>query len=410
MKTQEMPKKDSALKPKAGRIAAMTGNNAVAEGMRQINPDVVAAYPITPQTEAVEEFAEFVANGLVKTEYIPVESEHSSMSACIGASAAGARVMTATSSAGFALMWEMLPIAAGLRTPIVMYVANRAFSAPLNIHCSHDDTMGGRDTGWVQIYSENAQEVYDNLIQAVRIAEDPAIQLPTMVCMDGFIISHSVERVELLDDEVVKKFVGEEYKRTYPLLNTDKPVTIGACALPDYYTEHKRQHSEALLNAKPKILEVAREFEKISGRKYGLFESYQLDDADYAIVIINSAAGVAKMVVDELRAKGMKVGILKPRIYRPFPVEEIRQALKKIKAIAVLDRVDAFGSGGTPTCTETKAALYGLEKPPLMINYVYGLGGRDISLENISQVFKRLEKIARDGKVDKVFDYLTVRD
>jgi pyruvate ferredoxin oxidoreductase alpha subunit len=391
------------------RIVAMTGNNAIAEAMRQINPDVVAAYPITPQTEAVEEFADFVANGRVKTQYVPVESEHSSMSACIGASAAGARTMTATSSAGFALMWEMLPIASGLRTPVIMYVSNRAFSAPLNIHCSHDDTMGGRDTGWIQIYSENAQEAYDNLIQAVPIGEDKSIRLPVMVCMDGFIISHSIERVELLDDEIIQKFIGP-YKTEYTLLNIDNPISIGACALQDYYTEHKRQHSEALMNSKEKILEIADKFYKISGRKYDLFESYRLNDAEYAIVIINSGAGVAKMVVDELREKGIKVGVLKPRIYRPFPATEIRNALKKLKAIAVLDRVDSFGTASTPTFTEVKAAMYGLDKTPLMINYVYGLGGRDIRLEDINKVYQKLINISKTGKIDKVFDYLTVRE
>ena len=391
------------------RIAAMTGNNAIAEGMRQINPDVVAAYPITPQTELAEEFAEFVANGRVKTEYIPVESEHSAMSACIGASAAGARTMTATSSAGFALMWEMLPIAAGLRTPIVMTVVNRAFSAPLNIHCSHDDAMGGRDTGWVQLWSENAQEAYDNLIQAMVIAEDKNIRLPVMVCMDGFIISHAIERVDLLDDEVVTKFVGE-YKPEKYLLDTEHPITIGAVALQDYYTEHKRQHSEAMMNSQARILEVADEFAKISGRKYGLFESYKLDDAKYGIVIINSAAGVAKMVVNELRAKGVKVGLLKPRVFRPFPAKEIREALKHLKAIAVMDRVDSFGTGSTPTFTEVKAALYALPKPPLMINYVYGLGGRDVRLEDIGRVYQKLFDIVKAGKVDKEFDYLNVRE
>ncbi|MDI6788405.1 MAG: pyruvate ferredoxin oxidoreductase [Planctomycetota bacterium] len=391
------------------RVTALTGNNAVAEAMRQIDSDVVAAYPITPQTELMEEFADFVANGRVRTEYVPVESEHSAMSACIGASAAGARTMTATSSAGFALMWEMLPIAAGLRTPVIMTVVNRAFSAPLNIHCSHDDSMGGRDTGWIQLYSENAQEVYDNLIQAVRIGEDNAVRLPVMVCMDGFIISHAVERVELLDDEIVRKFVGE-YRPDNYLLNAQSPITIGACALSDYYTEHKRQHSEALLNSKSKILEVAKEFARISGREYGLFESYYLDDAEYVIVIINSAAGVAKMVVNELREKGIKAGVLKPRVYRPFPAEEIRIALKDRRAIAVLDRVDAYGAGGTPTFTEVKSALYGLAKPPLMINYVYGLGGRDVRLEDIHRVYQRLVEISKTGKVDKVFDYLTVRE
>ncbi|MFH1228382.1 MAG: pyruvate ferredoxin oxidoreductase [Planctomycetota bacterium] len=394
------------------RIAALTGNNAIAEAMRQMNPDVVAAYPITPQTELAEEFAEFVANGKIDTEYIAVESEHSAMSACIGASAAGARVMTATSSAGFALMWEMLPIAAGLRTPIIMTVVNRAFSAPLNIHCSHDDTMGGRDTGWIQIYSENAQEAYDNLIQAMRIGEDPSVRLPVMVCMDGFIISHAVERVELLDDEPVRNFIGP-YKKINPLIDVYKPVTYGAIALPDYYTEHKRLQSESMLNAKEKILEVAREFKKMAGRDYGLFETYpdNLKDTKIVIVVLNSAAGVTRMVVDELRAKGVKAGMLKPRVYRPFPSAEIKEALKKAKAIAVLDRTDSFGAGGSPTYTEVSSALYGLAKPPLMINYIYGLGGRDIVPNDVSKVFKRLADIVKTGKITgRINDYLTVRE
>lgn len=395
------------------RIAALTGNNAIAEAMRQINPDVVAAYPITPQTELAEEFAEFVANGRVDTEYIAVESEHSAMSACVGASAAGARVMTATSSAGFALMWEMLGVASGLRTPVIMTVVNRAFSAPLNIHCSHDDTMGGRDTGWIQLYSENAQEAYDNLIQAVRIGEDLSVRLPIMVCMDGFIISHSVERVELLDDDAVRKFVGP-YPAINPLLDTTKPVTFGAIALPDYYTEHKRLESEALLNSKSKILEISKEFAKVAGRNYGLFETYPdnfADDTNVAIVILNSAAGVTRMVVDELRAKGIKAGLLKPRLYRPFPREEIRQALKNIKAIAVLDRTDSFGAGGSPTFIEVTSAMYGLPKPPLIINYIYGLGGRDIIPNDVNQVFDRLINISKTGKVTgRVNDYLTVRE
>jgi pyruvate ferredoxin oxidoreductase alpha subunit len=269
--------------------------------------------------------------------------------------------------------------------------------------------MGGRDTGWIQLYSENVQEAYDNLIQAIRIGEDKSVMLPVMVCMDGFIISHSVERVDLLDDSVVQNFV-REYKREHSLLDVDNPITMGACALPDYYTEHKRQHSDALLNSKSKILEIAEEFSKISGRRYGLFETYHLDDAEYAVVIINSAAGVAKMVVNELREKGMKAGVLKPRVYRPFPAQEIRDALKNLKAIAVLDRVDAFGIGSTPTFTEIKAALYGITNPPLMINYVYGLGGRDIRLEDIHKVYQRLVDITKSCKIDKVFDYLTVRE
>lgn len=391
------------------RIAAMTGNNAVAEAMRQINPDVVAAYPITPQTELMEEFAEFVANGRVKTEYIPVESEHSAMSACIGASLAGSRVLTATSSAGFALMWEMLPIASGMRTPIIMTVVNRAFSAPINIHCSHDDTMGGRDTGWIQIYSENAQEIYDNFIQAVKIGEDFSVRLPVMVAMDGFIISHAVERLELLDDAAIQEFIGP-YQATNSVLDVQHPVTYGAIALQDYYMEHKKQQSDALRNAKAKVLQVAEEFARLSGRRYGLFEGYQLDDAEVAIVILNSAAGVVKMVVDELRTKGIKAGVLKPRLFRPFPAEEIRTALKNVKAIAVMDRTDAFGAGGTPTYTEVTSALYGLNNPPKIINHVYGLGGRDLRLEDIHGVYQKLLEIALSGKVEQTFEYLGVRE
>jgi len=391
------------------RIEAMTGNNVVAEAMRQINPDVFAAYPITPQTELAEEFSEFVADGLVDTEYVPVESEHSSMSACIGASLAGARAMTGTASAGFALMWEMLPIAAGNRTPVVMTVVNRAFNAPLNIHCSHDDSMGGRDTGWIQLYSETAQETYDNLIQAIRIAEDERVRLPAMVCMDGFIISHAVDRVELLEDEEVRKFVGE-FKAINPLLDVEHPVTYGAIALPDYYTEHKRQHSEALRNSPKVILEVAEEYARISGRKYWFFEKYKLDDAEIAIVILNSAAGVSKAVVDEFRAKGVKAGLLKIRVLRPFPADEIADALKDIKAVAVLERTDSYGGMGGPIFAEIRSSLLDLDTRPLTLNYIYGLGGRDVPLADIRKVYEKLMDVAKKGKVDKRFDYLQVRE
>jgi pyruvate ferredoxin oxidoreductase alpha subunit len=390
------------------RIEALTGNNTVAEAMRQINPDVVAAYPITPQTELMEEFAQFVADGLVDTEYMPVESEHSALSACIGASLAGARVMTATSACGFALMWELLPVAAGMRTPIIMSVVNRAFNAPLNIHCSHDDTMGGRDSGWIQFYSENAQELYDNLIQAVRIAEDGEVLLPAMVAFDGFIISHAVERVELLEDEDVRRFIGQ-FRPIHHVLDPDHPVTFGACALQDYYMEHKWQHSQALKNSIEKILEIAKEYEKISGRRYGLFEAYELDDAQIGIVVLNSASGVVRSVVKELRKEGIKAGMLKLRVYRPFPSLQIKELLKGLKAIAVLERTDAFGASGSPTFLEIRSVLAELQNPPPVTNYIYGLGGRDFRLQDAREVYKDLLEIAKSGKPKKQFDYINVR-
>ncbi|MDP3804194.1 MAG: pyruvate ferredoxin oxidoreductase, partial [Candidatus Omnitrophota bacterium] len=320
-------------------IVARTGNEAMAEAMRQINPDVVAAYPITPATEIVQIFAGFVADGLVDTEFVPVESEHSAMSACIGSCAAGGRTMTSTSSQGLALMAEMLYIASGLRLPIVMADVNRTLASPLNIHCDHSDTMMVKDAGWIQIFSENAQEAYDNMIQAVKIAE--RAKLPVVVTTDGFIISHGMERIEILDDEAVKEFIGE-YKPEYYLLNFDKPVTIGALDLPDYYFEHKRQQIEAMKNSKQVIIDAGKEFAKISGRGYGFFERYKMDDAEVSIVCMGSTAGTAKVVIDELRTKGVKAGLLKPRVFRPFPKDEIADALKGVKAVAVLDRSDSM--------------------------------------------------------------------
>ena len=280
-------------------IVARTGNEAMAEAMRQINPDVVAAYPITPATEVVQIFAGYVADGLVDTEFVPVESEHSAMSACIGASVAGGRTMTGTSSQGLALMAEMLYIASGMRLPIVLADVNRALSSPINIHCDHSDTMMIRDSGWVQIFSENAQEAYDNMIQAVRIAEKA--ELPVIVTTDGFIISHGMERVDIFDDKDVKDFVGVRKPEHY-LLNLDKPITVGALDLQDYYFEHRRQLAEAMKDSKAIILDVAKEFKNKFGRSYGLFEAYKLDDAECAIVAMGSTAGTAKVVVDKLRA------------------------------------------------------------------------------------------------------------
>lgn len=385
---------------------AKTGNEAMAEAMRQINPDVVAAYPITPATEIVQIFASFVADGLVDTEFVAVESEHSAMSACIGACAAGARTMTSTASQGLALMWEMLYIASGLRLPIVLAEVNRALSSPINIHCDHSDTMGARDSGWIQIYCENAQESYDSLIQAVRIAEEA--QLPIMVSNDGFIISHGMESMELIEDNQVATFVGE-YKPKYSLLDIDNPITVGAIDFTDYYFEHKRQTIEAMRNAKEIVIKIGQEFGVKFGRSYGLFEEYKLDDAEVAIVVLGSTAGTSKVVIDELRQKGIKAGMLKLRVFRPFPAQEIAQVLSRVSCLAVMDRCDSLNSVGGPVFTEIRSALYDSPTKPKTINYIYGLGGRDVNLDMIRSVYEDLKSMLETGKIDRSIKYLGVR-
>ncbi|MGA1824345.1 MAG: pyruvate ferredoxin oxidoreductase [bacterium] len=392
-----------------GTKIAMTGNIASANAMRQINPDVCAAYPITPSTEIMQQFASFVADGKVTTELITVESEHSAMSACIGASVAGGRTMTVTSANGLALMWEMLYIASGTRAPIVMTVVNRALSAPINIHGDHSDSMGARDSGWVQIYCENAQEAYDSLIQAMTIGEKKNVRLPVMVCMDGFIISHSIESIEIEDDKKVKEFIGE-YIPNHPLLDTDHPVTYGPIDLQDYYSEHKRQQDEAMENVRPVILEAGKAFGDTFGRYYGFFDAYMLDDAEVAIVSLGSSCGTIRTVVDELRSKGEKVGLLKLRIFRPFPYKEIAKALSPLKAVAVFDRCDSFGAFGGPVFSEIRSALYDEPVRPHIINYIYGLGGRDLHLDKVHVAFSDLKNIISTGKVGHVVNNLTVRE
>lgn len=387
--------------------AALTGNSAVAYAMKQVNPDVYPAYPITPSTGIMEEFSSYVADGDVDTELITVESEHSAMSACIGASASGARVMTATSSQGLALMWEMLYIASGMRLPIVLINVNRALSAPINIHCDHSDSMGARDSGWIQVYSETVQEAYDNLFQAVRIAENEKVLLPVMVCLDGFITSHAIENISLINDAEIKEFIGE-YRAKHFLLDTDNPVTYGAMTLPDTYIEFKHQQSEAIAGAKDVVSEIGKEFGRKFGREYGLMEKYRLDDADVAIVILSSAAGTTKVAVDELRKAGKKVGILRPRLFRPFPFKEIADALKNVKAIAVLDRADSMSGFGGPLFNEVRSALYELEKRPKVVSRMFGLGGRDYKVKEAVQVFDELLKIAETGKTETLIKYITL--
>ncbi|HID96050.1 MAG TPA: pyruvate ferredoxin oxidoreductase [Candidatus Latescibacteria bacterium] len=391
-----------------GKVVALEGNQAAALAMRQINPDVVAAYPITPQTEVVQEFSQFVADGLVDTELIAVESEHSAMSACIGASASGARVMTATSANGMALMWEVLYIAASARLPIVMALVNRALPGNINIHCDHSDSMGARDSGWLQLFSENSQEVYDNLIQAVRIAEHLDVRLPVMVCYDGFIISHAVECLEVLEDDIVRNFIGE-LEPVNPLLDTDRFITYGPLDLYDFYFEHKRQQMEVYPTAKQVIVGIGKEFGSLAGREYGLYEGYLLDDAELAIVTLGSSAGTAKEAVDHLRSDGLPVGMLKLRCFRPFPNTEIAQVLSRPKAIAVLDRSVSFGGFGGPLFTEIRSAMFENETSPHLLNYIYGLGGRDIDVEDIEGVYKDLQRVVDTGNVERIINYVGLR-
>jgi pyruvate ferredoxin oxidoreductase alpha subunit len=391
------------------RFEAMDGNAATAEAMRQINPDVVPAYPITPQTSTVQTFSQFVADGDVDTEFIRVESEHSAMAACIGASAAGGRVMTATSANGLALMWEMVYIAASNRAPIVMTVVNRALSGPINIHCDHSDSMGARDAGWIQLFGENPQEGYDNCIQAVRIAEHEDVLLPVMSLYDGFITSHGLERVQIEDDEAVRDFVGP-FKAHEPLLDVDNPVTYGPLDFYDFYMEHKRQQVDGMQYAKGVILEVAAEFEKRFGRHYGLFEEYRLDDAELALVVLSSTAGTARSVVDDLRSQGLKVGLLKPRVFRPFPHLELAEALSDKTAVAVMDRSDSFGALGGPLFMELCAAFKIHDVPAKTVDYIFGLGGRDTTPDQIESVFSDLANIAETGEIKQQVTYLGVRE
>ena len=386
----------------------LSGNEASATAMKQINPDVVAAFPITPSTEIPQYFSTFVSNGQVDTEFVAVESEHSAMSACIGAEAAGARAMTATSANGLSLMWEMIYIASSLRLPIVMSLVNRAVSGPLNIHNDHSDAMGVRDSGWIQLFSENNQEAYDNLIMAHRIAEHKDVLLPLMVCQDGFITSHSIENIELIEDDKVKEFVGK-YKPEHYLLDDKNPMAIGPLDLQSYLFEHKRQQAEAMKNAKKVILDVAKDFEKLTGRKYGFFEEYKLDDAEIAIVCMNSTAGTAKYTIDRLREKGIKAGLLKVRVFRPFPGEEIAEALKNVKAIAVLDKADSLNAAGGALYEDVVTGLYNKRLSIPTVNYIYGIGGRDTKSDDIEKVFNDLSKIVKDGKVDNHYRYLGVR-
>jgi pyruvate ferredoxin oxidoreductase alpha subunit len=400
---------------------AMNGDEAVAFAVKQCDVDVVAAYPITPQTIIVEKFSEYVANGEVPTEFVCTESEHSAMTASLAASVTGARAFTASASAGLALMHEMLFVTSGSRAPVVMAVANRALSSPLNIHGDHSDSMAQRDSGWIQMYVENAQEAYDSIIQAFRIAEDLNVSLPVMVGLDGFTLSHSLENVDILSDETVKQFVGErqlpmvlthEGKKAPFKLDPDNPMTMGPVAFQNYYFEFKRQQEEGMKNALKKIQEVNKEYATLSGRSYGngLIDAYQLDDAEIAVVCVGSTSGTMKIIVDELRQEGIKAGLLRLRTFRPLPVEELRNALKNMKAIAVMDKSMSFGGFGGPVFHEVRHSLYDLKLQPPVINYIYGLGGRDSSPRELRKIFEELLKIVKTGRVEYQVYYLGLRE
>jgi pyruvate ferredoxin oxidoreductase alpha subunit len=402
-------------------ILALSGDEAVAYAAKQSDVDVVAAYPITPQTIIVEKFSEYVANGEVQTEFVCTESEHSALTACLAASVTGARTFTASASAGLALMHEMLFVTSGCRAPVVMAIANRALSAPLNIHGDQSDSMAERDSGWIQLYVENVQEAYDSVIQAFKIAENPKVLLPVIVGLDGFTLSHSLENVQALPDDAVKKFVGtrqlplvatHEGKNAPFRLDPENPMTMGPIAFPNYYFEFKRQQDEAMKNALALIQKVNSEYAEVSGRSYGngLLDAYCLEDAEVAAVCLGSTAGTMKTIVDELRQEGIKAGLLRIRTFRPLPVEEIRRALENVKAVAVMDKSMSFGGNGGAVFHEVRHALYDAKTHPYVVNYIYGLGGRDNSSRELRRIYEDLQRILQTHRIEKPVQYLGLRE
>jgi pyruvate ferredoxin oxidoreductase alpha subunit len=410
-----------AIQQKGQKTIALSGDEAVAYAVKQCDVDVVAAYPITPQTIIVERFSEYVHNGEVDTEFICTESEHSALTCCLTAAAVGARTFTATASAGLALMHEILYVTSGCRAPVVMAVVNRALSAPINIHCDHSDSMVERDSGWIQIYAENSQEAYDSIIQAFKIAEHPEILLPTLVGLDGFYLSHTLENVGVLQDEIVRDFIGQ---RRFPLvknhegklvpfrLDPENPITIGPLDLYDYYFEHKRQQEEAMRKAPEIIKKVHEEYAEISGRRYGngLVEAYRLEDAELVTICLGSTAGTVKTVVDRLREEGVKAGLLRIRVFRPLPAQDLIKSLENAKVVAVMDRSCSFGGYGGPVFHEVRHVLYDSGLHPHVVNYIYGLGGRDMSQQLVQKVYQDLTKILETGRVECAVQFIGLRE
>lgn len=405
---------------KQGKMA-MSGDESVAYAAKQSDVDVVAAYPITPQTIIVERFSDYVANGEVQTEFVCTESEHSALTACLTASVTGARTFTASASAGLALMHEMLFVTSGCRAPVVMAIANRALSAPLNIHGDQSDTMAERDSGWIQLYAENAQEAYDSVIQAFKIGENTNILLPVIVGLDGFTLSHTLENVRALPDDAVLNFIGTRQLpniqthdgKTAPFkLDPDNPMTMGPIVLPNYYFEFKRQQEEAMKNALAWIQQVNKEYAELSGRSYGngLIDTYNLEDAEIAAVCLGSTAGTMRTIVDQVRKEGVKAGLLRLRTYRPFPAEEIRKALQNVKAVAVMDKSLSFGGNGGAVFHEIRHALYDAKSHPYIVNYIYGLGGRDTHPQDLKRIYGDLQEILQIKKVQNQIQYLGLRE
>lgn len=369
---------------KTQRIVGVTGDEAVAYAAKQSSVDVVAAYPITPQTVIVEQFAQYVANGEVNTEFVCVESEHSAMSACIGASLTGARVFTATASQGLALMHEMLYLASSMRCPIVMAVANRALSAPINIYADHSDMMGSRDSGWIQVYAEDAQEAYDWTLQAFKIAEKQNVMLPISVNLDGFTITHSMEGIKVHDDDNVKKFLPP--KDLDYVIDPDRPITIGAGNNPEYYFEFKRQQVDALEKAFDAVNETNREYGKFSERSYGLLDTYEITDADTAILGMGSCTGTAVEAARIMRRKGKKVGVIKLWLYRPFPERAVLKAIEGLESLIVIDRSCSFGAPNGALCSDVLSVMHDSEVKLNISNVICGLGGRDITLPMLESI------------------------
>lgn len=363
---------------------------AAAEAVALADVDVIAAYPITPQTHIVEHLAELVADGHLDAEFIPVESEHSAMSCCVGSSAAGARTFTSTSSQGYALMSEICYIAAGLRLPIVMLTANRALSAPISIWNDHADLMMSRDTGWIQTVAENGQEVLDLIFHAFRVAEDERVLLPIIVNLDGFILSHMIEPMILPDKEEVAKYLPPY--RPHLRLDPNEPVTMGPVGMPEVYTESKKAHDEVLKASKAVIVEAWQEFGEQFGRYYNPVESYRTEDAETILITMGSISETAMTAVDAMRTMGRKVGLVRIRLWRPFPAEELIAAVKDAKWLAVMDRAMAFNGVCGPVCAEIKAVLYDRNMHPYLQNYIIGLGGRDVTVQNFVEM--------ADGVVD----------
>ncbi len=387
---------------------AIEGSHAASLAVKLANVDVIAAYPITPQTHIVERLAEYVANGELDAEYINVESEHSAMSACIGAAAVGARVFTATAGQGLALMHEMLYIAAGNRLPIVMAVANRSLSPNLNIWGDHTDMMGSRECGWVQLFAENAQEIFDLTLTAFKIAEDEEVLLPVVVNLDGFHLSHVIEAIEALEPEEVAKFLPPRKIPDYAL-HPKRPTTWGAVGVPEIQTEIKYQLEVALRKSKEVARRVWREYGDLTGRYYDVVEPYRLGDAEVALIMMGSFCGNARDAVDLLRDKGVKAGLLKIRMFRPFPKEEIVESLRKVKAVAVVER--AFSPGGVvgPLTADVKSSFYGEPERPSISGFAAGIGGREIAPTEIADAALKALKVAEEGKLDGGFEYMQVR-